>query len=147
MAVSMNAKNLFFLLVSIISPTLSLANDYEDKDCQIFVSKAENEITGGNGNWLNADVVVKRTLIDQYYQAPQVKIVGFENKTPSAEFEINDAVIYRFTHFSPGVAYKYNTASIQVYVSNGVDRLFDKNNEVKLVPENRWIYSNPKCRL
>ena len=133
---------LLFLLFS----TSVFANDYGDKDCNIYVSYAANEITGGYGNFLNAEVVVKKELISKDFNNSKVRILGYEDIAPTFVQQRGNNVVFSFKRYAKGIVYHGNSATIVAYIDNGMDRLFDNNDNVVLVQRFNWYYTNPRCK-
>jgi hypothetical protein len=121
------------------------ASDYGDTSCQIFVAQASNEITGCCGNFINAEVWVSKSLIARDFKDFQVKIQHFESAEPTRVVDQGDYIAFEFSRYREGVYYRTHTADIQAYITNGVDRLFDNNDNVVLTREFAWRYTNPRC--
>ncbi|MEQ1877888.1 MAG: hypothetical protein ABL958_14695 [Bdellovibrionia bacterium] len=134
------------LFVTALSLSFSAnARDFGDKDCNIYVVRAGNVITGGHGNWLSATVAVSKDLIARDFQRPVVRIQGSENVAPTEVKDGGSKLLYVFTNYRRGIEYHGNSASVVAFISNGIDRLFDNNDNVDLVQRYNWQYTNPRC--
>lgn len=142
---------ILLLLVSLFLNANIQASDFGDHDCNIFISSAQNVITGGNGNFLSAKVVVKKDLLNKYFQNYQVRIINYthpssEDFVPTEVVDNGNSVIFVFDKYTKGIDYSRNGASVEAYISNGVDRLYDNNHEVDLTQSSNWMYFNQACR-
>ena len=130
-----------------LSSASAHAADYGDRDCNIYVSDAGNVITGGDGNYISATVVVSGDLINKYFQDYEVKINGYENAKPTRIEGKGAFLVFTFDKYRKGVEYHGNSARVEAYITNGVDRLFDNNDNVWLVRAHNWQYSNQRCKM
>jgi hypothetical protein len=143
-------KRLFvlsFVSVSLLSSVPVMARDYGDRDCKVYVSTAQNEITGRSGNYLTATVMVKKTLLEGDFlsRTSKVRIQGFEDVAPSSIDDRGSEMAYQFTRYAPGIENHTQSAIVTAYIDNGMDRLFDNNDNVDLVAQFNWRYTNPRC--
>lgn len=138
-------SSLGLLVLTVMFSSVSFARDYGDKDCNIFVIQAGNVITGGFGNYLSAKVAVSKSLIQRDFKKFQVRILGSENISPSKIEDSGKFMIFVFDKYAKGIEYRGNSASVVAFISNGIDRLFDNNDNVLLVQKHNWQYTNPRC--
>ena len=138
-------KNLIVLSALLLTAANAHAADYGDKNCNIYVSKAGNVITGGWGNYLSATVVVSKDLIDRHFQKYQVRIAGSDKVAPTKVEDTGRKLVFTFENYARGIEYHGNSATINAYITNGIDRLFDNNDDVDLVQRYNWQYTNPRC--
>lgn len=133
------------------------AANYDDKNCQIFVVEAGNIVTGGYGNFIFAKVAVSKELIDRDFHDGVPQIGGYESVKPNLVEEVGEFKVFTFNKkneekdyyegYRDGINYHNNTATIEVFISNGIDSKSDKNDNVWLVPQHNWQYTNQKCKL
>lgn len=140
-------KNLFVSLLTLLAVSSFVqASDFGDKNCNIFVSSAENVVTGGNGNFLSASIVISKDLISRHFQNYQVQILGSESVKPTKIEDKGQFMVFTFDMYAKGVEYRGNSARVVAFITNGVDRLFDNNDNVLLVSEHNWQYTNQRCK-
>ena len=138
-------KNVFIFTISIFIISAASASDYGDQNCNIFVSKAGNEITGGFGNYISATVIVTKSIIYSDFQNYSVRISGYEDIKPTKVFDIGDKRMFTFQRFRKGIYNQGAKTTVIAYIDNGIDRLFDNNDNVVLERMHNWQYSNPYC--
>mgnify|MGYP001004239806 FL=1 len=140
-------KKLLIVLCTILAISGQLhAADYGDKGCNIFVSDARNVITGGHGNYLSATILVSKDLINRDFQDYKVIILGSEAVQPTKVEDKGRFLEFTFDKYANGIGHHSATATIVAFITNGIDRLFDNNDIVNLVPKFGWYYTNPRCK-
>ncbi|HLE10419.1 MAG: hypothetical protein A2504_15900 [Bdellovibrionales bacterium RIFOXYD12_FULL_39_22] len=138
-------KSLLSFLILIMMNYAVDAAEYDDRNCNIFVVSAGNIITGSSGNFLSATIAVSKDLIAKHYKNYQVKIVGNETSTPDDIVDVGNFLLFFFDKYTEGIEYHGNSANIKTYITNGIDHLFDNNDNVWLVREHNWQYTNQHC--
>lgn len=151
-------KTFFSMLITSLSLTLVCSSAFaeEDKDCQIFVVEAGNIVTGGHGNFISAKVAVAKQLVQNRFPNYQIKINKAEDVKPTTVkpttvTDAGDYLVFSFEKYRNGINYHGNRGTIVVYLTstndNGTDRLYDNNDNVWLVRDHNWQYTNQRCKL
>jgi hypothetical protein len=142
------------VLFGLIIAVQSHARDYGDKNCNVVIVKAENEITGCCGNYYRATIAVSKTIIAQNFQKPDIRLQFNERGLSKPEDIIDVKETSRYKIFSIklpfGASYHTDSLDLIAYVSNGIDRLYDNNfgvGQVSLEQANSWIFRQTRCNL
>lgn len=128
----------------------SKGNDIGDKDCNVVLLEAGNNITGGWGNYYDASVAVSKSIMKQYNN-PQVVLHYGNDKIekPISDKDIGKYKVYYFK-FSSGATYHSQSMNMIPFIANSTDRLYDNNfgfGEVILNRSNNWRFIQNKCKI
>jgi hypothetical protein len=143
---------LIALLIGTLLTISVQAKDYGDKNCNIFITSAQNVITGGWGNYYSIKVKVTKNIIEQYYKDSTVSIsydVRGEWITTSESTIADLGSTFEYTFNLPfGATYHQDVLEVTAFIDNKIDRLFDNNipfGNALLNSRNNWYYSNHTC--
>ncbi len=137
---------IFSIILIVFFRVATYATDYGDKSCTIFVMDALKVVKdGGANNHLSLTVAMKKDVFTRDFKKYQVKLVEFPNAKVTWLDDRATHMLFHFENFAPGVISKYSQIKVTAFITNGIDSLFDYNDNVILTKQNDWQYRNPNC--